>query len=99
VSLASGARTGFAVRPGTSGGGGGPGSSTFNTYAVNPSLGQTAFILPIPYLAGGLVIVAINGIVYVEGTNYTIVGTTLTWLDTPFTLDSADTLWAEYQTS
>lgn len=82
------------------GGGGGGGSSTFAEAELPVTApGQTAFVLPVPYLAGGLAVLAVNGIVYAQGTHYTIAGTALTWLDVPFTLSVGDDLIVEYQTS
>lgn len=76
------------------------GASTFveDEFAVGFN-GQTAFVLSAPMIAAGLSVLTVNGVVYAEGTDYTIVGAALTWLDTPFTLSTADGLIVKYQTS
>lgn len=91
----------YTFPPGAAGGGGGGGgSSTFAEAELPVGVdGQTVFALPTAYLAGGLAVVTVNGVVYAQGTNYTIVGTVLTWLDVPFTLQTVDSLIVEYQTS
>lgn len=59
--------------------------------------GQTVLALSSPMVALGMSVLAVNGVVYAEGTDYTIVGAVLTWLDTPFTLETTDSLIVKYQ--
>jgi hypothetical protein len=74
------------------------GTSEFQQDPFTPTLGQTVFSLSQAFLGTpGISLVLVNNLAYVEGTNYTISGTTLTWLDTPFTLDGSDSLVAVYQ--
>ena len=58
--------------------------------------GQTVFALTQPFLAGSMISLSINGQLFAQGTNYTAVGTTLTWLDTPFTLVAGDCVVVAY---
>lgn len=60
---------------------------------------QTTFTLTTAYLASGLSVLIVNGIVYAQGTDYTIAGTTLTWLNTPFTLAGGESVVVKYQIS
>ena len=57
---------------------------------------QTVFSLSTSWF-GGYVVVYVNGIEYVRNVNFTISGTTLTWLDTPFTLSLGNRLVADYE--
>ncbi|HUU92501.1 MAG TPA: hypothetical protein VM238_14985 [Phycisphaerae bacterium] len=43
-----------------------------------------------------MISLSINGQLFAQGTNYTAVGTTLTWLDTPFTLVAGDCVVVAY---
>jgi hypothetical protein len=76
------------------------GSSTFveDEFAVGFN-GQTLFVLSSPMIAAGLSVMTVNGVVYNEGTHYTIVGATLTWLNVIFFLSTLDGVAAKYQTS
>lgn len=61
-----------------------------------PALAQTVFTMsgsPTPTIQP---ILTVNGVEYEKGVNYTISGSTLTWLDTPFTLDASDDLRIYY---
>jgi len=51
---------------------------------------QTVFALSQSFAPGGMSIVTVNGVRYSDGTDYTIVGTTFTWLNTPFVLVAGD---------
>lgn len=77
--------------------GGGGGSSTFFEESFTPTIGQTVFALSNPYVgATGLSVVIINDATY-PASRYTIVGSTFTWLNTPFSLDGTDLLTVKYQ--
>lgn len=85
------------------GGGGGGGGAAFaeNEFIVVTN-GDTVFGLSAPFLGvGGLAILHINGITYAKDTDFTIVGTVLTWLDKPnlFTLDADMRVVCFFQTS
>lgn len=82
---------------GGTGGGGGGGTFIENEFTV-ASNGQTAFTLTSSFSSGGLSVLFVNGIGYAEGTEYMISGTTLTWLDAPFTLQIGDRVVIKYQT-
>lgn len=82
------------------GGGGGGGGAAFAEVAVTPFGGQTVFVLPVAILGiGAYSAFVVNGVEYAKTTDYTIVGTTATWLDTPFTLEATDRVLIKYQTS
>lgn len=71
------------------------------TIAKPPILvnGQTAFTLsPTPFAGTtGTMLLWVNGVLYEQGTSYTIAGSALTWLDAPFTLTTTDEIVAFYQ--
>ena len=75
--------------------GSGGGSSTIQEDIFAPANLQTVFTLSQTW-SGGFAIVFVNGIEYVLGSDFTIVGTTLTWLDVPFTLALSDRLAVDY---
>lgn len=83
---------------GGGGGGGGTGSITIEEETFSPSNGQTIFILSKTYEVGGFVQFFVNGIKYDLTVDFTISGTTVTWLDTPFTLTTTDLVSIHYQT-
>ena len=60
------------------------------------SNGQTGFALAQTPKDVNDVTVKVNGLSYAITTDYTISGTTLTWLDTDFTLATTDVLTVEY---
>lgn len=62
-----------------------------------PTLGQVTFILSAAPLDPNSFSLHINGVVYDDGLDFTVSGTTLTWLNTPFSLDATDKLLARYQ--
>lgn len=80
-------------------GSGGGGGATFQQDSFVALAAQTLFTLSMTYLASGLSIIIVNGIVYAQGTDYTIAGTTLTWLNTPFVLVGGESVVAKYQIS
>ena len=60
------------------------------TDVFTPTLGQTIFILSQTPSDDNDVQMFVNSIKTILGTNYTAVGTTVTWLDTPYILDTSD---------
>ena len=58
--------------------------------------GQTGFTLGAIAQAPEKSILTVNGVDYVYGTNYTISGTALTWLNDPFELDPCDLVQIRY---
>lgn len=81
---------------GSSGMGGG-GTFAENEFTV-VSNGQTAFVLSQAIALAGLSVLFVNGVGYAEGTEYTVAGTSLNWLDVPFTLEIGDKLVLKFQT-
>ena len=62
--------------------------------------GDTVFALSIAFLGvGGLAILHVNGVTYAKDTDFTIVGTVLTWLNNLFTLDAGMAVTVFFQTS
>lgn len=59
--------------------------------------GQTLFTLSAPYLATGLSVLFVNGAEYDVAVDYTIAGTTVTWLNTSFALEAGDVVTVKYQ--
>lgn len=59
--------------------------------------GQTLFTLSRTFAPGGWSEVLVNTATYTVGTDYTIVGTTMTWLDFHFVLDVGDQVVVVYQ--
>ncbi len=72
--------------------------AVFNTDGFTPTPAQTVFTLSQVPIPGGLALVTVNGIEYEQGTSWTLVGTTLTWLNAPFSLGVTDRLVVRYQT-
>ena len=58
--------------------------------------GQTAFTLTQSYLAGSIIILTVNGKKFTQGTDFTAVGTTVTWLDVDFVLVAGHVVVAQY---
>lgn len=71
----------------------------FREEEFTPTAGQTVFALAAGGIVDGLSVLTVNGVVYAEGTDYTIVGATLTWLDNPFLLETVDCLIVKYQSA
>ena len=65
-----------------------------NEDTFTPTLAQTIFTLSNSYGAGTISILFLNGVSQLEGIDYTISGTTLTYLH--LTLDNLDTLQIFY---
>jgi len=57
---------------------------------------QTIFTLSQTPKDGNDVALAINGIHYINGTDFTVLATALTWVSTDFTLETTDKLVADY---
>lgn len=66
--------------------------------AFTPTSGQTVFPLTEVYDTGEFALVTVNGIGQDQVVNFTIVGSTLTWLDVPFVLSPTDSLCVRYKT-
>ena len=62
-----------------------------------PGLGQVSFILTSAPADPDSFSLHVNGVVYDDTADYTVSGTTLTWLNTLFSLDGSDKLLARYQ--
>lgn len=69
-------------------------SLTSDTFT--PTASQTVFTLSAAADASCENTALVNGVAYIEGTDYTISGTTFTWLDNLFTLDTTDCLEVRY---
>ena len=78
-----------------SGGGGGGAAFVEDEFVATP--GQVDFTLSQPFLAGGLSVVSVCGVLYAEGSSYTIAGTNLHWLNIPFPLAAGDDIIVKYQ--
>jgi hypothetical protein len=89
---------GGGIYPGSAAAGGSVALS-LNTEVLSPGVnGQTVFTLSTAYLAGGYVLLILNNLAYDDTSPYfTIAGTTLTWLDATFVLDTSDCLVIIYQ--
>ena len=61
-----------------------------------PTLAQTAFVLAATPADTSDVRVFVNGVKYIVTSDFTVSGTTVTWLDTPFALDTLDTVEIVY---
>lgn len=79
---------------GSTGGGGGA-SFAENEFSATPA--QTVFTLSGSLVPGGLSVLFVNGLGYAEGTEYTVSGTTLTWLNVPFILEAGDRVVIKFQ--
>ena len=64
----------------------------FEEILLPTSAGQTVFTLADAYRPSIIPSLEVNGVAYIKDTDYTISGTTLTWLDALFTLDTTDVL-------
>ena len=73
------------------------GSAAWTEDEFTPTLGQITFFLSIAPSDLNSFSLHVNGIAYDDGLDFTVSGTTLTWLNTPFSLDAADKLLARYQ--
>jgi hypothetical protein len=78
-------------------GGGGGGSDVVVDETFVPTNGQTAFVLSTVPLNNSDILMLINNIAYIVGQNFTISGTTITWLD-DFTLETTDIVVIRYTT-
>jgi hypothetical protein len=70
--------------------GGGTGVVDQREEVFTPSLGQTVFNLSATPNPANDTSVFVNTVKYIYGVNFTVSGTQVTWLDSPFTLDSLD---------
>lgn len=62
-----------------------------------PTAGQTVFATSESVTAGGLNFLFVNGVVYEITIDYTAVGTTLTWLNNLFVLETDDRVLFKYE--
>ena len=69
----------------------------WNEDEFTPALGQITFFLSSAVSDADSFSLHVNGVVYDDAADYTVSGLTLTWLNTPFSLDSSDKLLARYQ--
>lgn len=77
---------------------GGGQATYFQTDSFSPTSGQTIFSLSTtPATTNNLIFAVVDGGVYYEDVSFTITGSTLTWLDTPFPLGPPDDLVVYYQ--
>lgn len=69
----------------------------FRNQEFTATAGQTAFVLSKTiFPVSGLVEMYVNGMAYARGSDFTAGGTTVTWLDNPFTLDDGDCVLVVY---
>lgn len=61
------------------------------------SNGQTVFNLSQNYAANGLAVPSVRGKVVAVGTDVTLVGNVMTWLDNEFTLEIGDCIIVTYE--
>lgn len=60
-------------------------------------VGPPVFATSLTYKPGGLAFFWVNGARYLPGVNFTIAGTTVTWLGVPFALEASDELAVSYE--
>jgi len=72
-----------------------PGAAQVNETFV-PANGQTIFNLANAPTNPSSVAVIVNTGKYLQGTNFTVAGSVVTWLDTPFALDTSDVVEIVY---
>jgi len=68
----------------------------FSQTFIPTSLGQTVFTLANAVRINVLACLKVNGLDYLQGIDFTLSGTTLTWLDNLFILDQNDTIKLNY---
>jgi hypothetical protein len=78
------------------GSGGGEGSVSFRLDNFSPTNGQTAFALSASPSTPSQVLAWVNGVLYENGVDYTVAGSTLTWTNALFALGPPDLLEAYY---
>jgi hypothetical protein len=66
------------------------------TETFTPSLGQTVFALAFPAPQPSQVDMFINTVKYINGQDFTVSGSVLTWLNIPFSLDPIDEVEVVY---
>lgn len=64
--------------------------------AITPINLQTVFPLAETPVDAATVRFSVNGVSYEPTTNFTVSGATVTWLDTPFTIQATDFVEVEY---
>ena len=75
---------------------GGGGANEWYAQDFTPTLGQVSFILAQAPTDLDAFSLSVNGVIAVLGTDYTVSGTTLTWLNVPFSLTTSDFLSTRY---
>ena len=58
--------------------------------------GQVTFILSSAPADNSSVTLYVNGVMYDDVDDYTVSGTTITWLNTPFSMDAGDEILVRY---
>lgn len=76
---------------------GGSGSGTFALDTFAPTGGQTVFALSTAPATPALVLAFVNGVLYLEGVDFTVVGAVFTWGNVLFALGPPDRLEAYYE--
>lgn len=74
-----------------------PAAAAFQTDDFTPTNGQTVFALSETPSAPENLRLTVNGALYLQTTDYTVIGTVLTWLNTSFALTTVDWVEAFYQ--
>lgn len=72
------------------------GSANFIEDEFTPTLGQITFILSQAPTDLDSLAFLVNGVHYDDTVDFTVSGTTVTWLNTPFSLDTTDKVHARY---
>jgi hypothetical protein len=81
--------------PGTPGPPGPPGGAA-NVENYVAIANQALFPLGSAPATPALVLMYVNGVLYVYGTDYTVAGSTATWLNVPFVMNAGDTVTFVY---
>lgn len=80
----------------TTGGGGGAGEDHHQTDQFTATSKQTVFSLSDTPVDPDDVELTVNGIEYANGSDFSVSGTTVTWLDVLFTLSAGDCIIIDY---
>lgn len=62
-----------------------------------PTAGQVSFILSVAPTDPKTISLSVNGVVADEGTDYTVSGVTITWLDVEYTMETTDLVSVRYR--
>jgi hypothetical protein len=74
----------------------GPGT-TFQTDKFAATAGQTAFVLSAAPTSSANIVFSVNGVIYLQGTDYTVAASTITWLNVLFVIGTNDEIQVFYQ--